>query len=110
MPTMDPIDPEDPRARALLGRHALVGITYLDDAGGVREQVQLHGEVVEVGPTTITLRRADTGEKYTLPPELDAFQPARPGIYRLRATGEEVENPDLLATWTVHPPRPRGGE
>jgi hypothetical protein len=37
----------------------------------------------------------------TLPPHLSAFQAAKPGEYRLRATGETVENPDLTTSWTI---------
>jgi hypothetical protein len=29
---------------------------------------------------------------------------AEPGSYRVRQTGEVVENPDFIATWTVHQP------
>jgi hypothetical protein len=33
-----------------------------------------------------------------------AFQPAPPGEYRLKSTGEIVVDPDLLSTWTIRRP------
>ena len=44
------------------------------------------------------------GEEFSLPPDPDAFQPAAPGRYTLKTTGEVVVDPDFLAAWTVHPP------
>ena len=48
-------------------------------------------------------RPAD-GEVLTLPPNPDAFTDAKPGIYRLRSTGEEVVDPDLTTVWTIREP------
>ena len=48
----------------------------------------------------ITMRFPDESV-YRLPPELRGIQPAPPGVYRLRSTGEELENPDFLYTWTI---------
>jgi hypothetical protein len=88
---------------SLVGKRVLVGLTYLDKDGEVADQVQFHGVVVaEGGPDEpIELQRADTGELFTLPPQLE---PAEPGEYRLRSTGETVVDPDFLATWTITPP------
>jgi hypothetical protein len=86
-----------------IGKRILVGITFLDSAGNVTEQTQHVGEVVGVEENFIIVRW-DDGEETTLPPEV---VDAAPGVYRLRSTGEEVENPDLLARWTVSPPEGR---
>jgi hypothetical protein len=36
-----------------------------------------------------------------LPPNTAAFMDAKPGNYRLRATGEVVTNPHVTTSWTV---------
>ncbi len=97
---------EDPRVQQYLGKHALVGITVLDEQGNEVEQFQVHGEIISIAEV-LTLQVAGTTEVCTLPPDLDAFEPAPPGHYKLSSTGEVVVNPDLLATWTVRQPPPR---
>jgi|SRR6267142_5006296 len=84
-----------------IGKRILIGITHLDSAGQVKEQTQHVGEIIGVDDHVITVRLAD-GEETTLPPQV---QDAAPGVYRLRSTGEEVVNPDLLARWSIHPPQ-----
>src|SRR5688572_4936978 len=94
--------PDEPRwaIAADVGKRIIVGTTYVDRAGNVEKQTQHVGEVIAVGEDCITVRW-DGGEETTLPPEV---ADAPPGVYRLRSTGEEVENPELLMRWTVHPP------
>jgi hypothetical protein len=95
--------PDEPRwaIAADVGKRILVGMTYLDRNGNVTERTQHVGEVIAVAEHFITVRW-DGGEETTLPPEV---ADAPPGVYRLRSTGQEVENPDLLMKWTVHPPQ-----
>ena len=49
----------------------------------------------------IYIRLVTTGMLFRLPPVPEAFEPAEPGEYRLRSTGEIVTNPDFVAIWTV---------
>jgi hypothetical protein len=53
----------------------------------------------------ISLRGVRDGGSWKTPPLLQAISPAKPGIYTLKGTGENVENPDLLATWRVQEPQ-----
>ena len=90
-------------ANSLVGQRILIGITYVDAQGVVLEQVQMHG-IIESASTqglTVVLAGLRAGESVVMPPALDHIAPAAPGVYRLRTTGETVENPDLLATWSV---------
>jgi hypothetical protein len=87
---------------ALLGKTILVGITRLNHKEELIEQQQLVGTFISM-EQTICLRLRN-GEDFTLPPDLSAFRKANPGIYRLRSTGEEIENPDFIAVWTVRAP------
>ncbi|HZK81678.1 MAG TPA: hypothetical protein VFC46_11435 [Humisphaera sp.] len=48
----------------------------------------------------IVIDLEDSNDPCVLPPDLRSLKPARPGIYRLRSTGQEIENPDYLTTWT----------
>jgi hypothetical protein len=91
-------------AAELLGTHLLVGITRLDQAGQVLEKQQFHGMVVRASVSEGVTLRDSQGREHWVPLRRDAFEPAEPGEYRLRSTGEVVKNPTWLSTWTVHPP------
>ena len=95
---------DDAKAARFIGKHALVGLTYVNADGTVRKQVQLHGRITAVDETVVTMRLHGSDEEITLPPALEAFEPAEPGEYRLRTTGEVVVDPDLLASWTITAP------
>jgi hypothetical protein len=84
----------------LVGRVALVGVTGVDEHDEVVGKFQLHGVVQRADEDGIVLARAGGGE-FSLPPAPDWFEPAGPGEYRLRATGEVVVDPDYLVTVTV---------
>ena len=91
------------------GKLVLIGLTYLDENEKPREQIQIYGRVSEVAPergVAVVLQGERDGETYWLPPALESFSVAAPGLYRLRSTGDEVENPDLLSSWTIYPPKP----
>ncbi len=92
-----------------LGKYILVGITYLDHEGNEIRRMQLHGVVEKAAPDgiTVSLRGARNGESWNMPPDLRAISAAGTGIYTLHSTGERVENPDLLASWTIHEPPPK---
>src|SRR5213594_3234344 len=90
------VDPPVRQALAAdVGKRILVGVRNYDAAGNLTSQSQHVGEVIAVAEDRITIRWAG-GEITSLPPQVsDAAQ----GVYRLRSSGEEVVNPDLLATW-----------
>jgi len=93
-------------ASHLIGKHVLVGLTFLSADGEIEEQDQFHGTVVTCDDTIVAIEPWGGGELITLPPDLRPFQPAPPGEYRLRSTGEVVIDPDFTATWTIHRPPP----
>lgn len=64
---------------------------------GVVESASLEG-------TRIALRGQRDGETWGMPPVLDAIQPASPGSYTLHMSGEVIDDPDLLSTWSVTKP------
>jgi hypothetical protein len=108
-PDVGDIDSEPPEldeelAARVIGKHLLVGLTFVTYGGDMIEQRQLHGIVEEITKESgIAIRRPD-GSVYRLPPDLRGIEEAPPGTYRLRETGEEVHNPDFLYTWTIYRP------
>ena len=93
-------------AKSYIGKYILVGVTRVDHAGKLIKQEQLHGIIVGASRKgiVISLRGAHEGREWNMPPDFKAVSVAQPGKYTLRSTGEVVEDPDLLATWTIHEP------
>jgi hypothetical protein len=109
---MGSMDTDDQAARpndaapapALLGKQVLVSLSFCNTDGTPVRQVQLHGTIRRVTSDAIDVQLAGSGEAFTLPPDVDAFEVATPGEYHVQATGEVVVNPDLLTTWTITAP------
>ena len=91
---------------AYIGKHILVGLTYLNKDGSVKEQVQLHGNIIAVSKSTVVFERSDNGEEFSIPFDennLDADE--TDFVYELKSTGELVENVDFISSWTIRPPQ-----
>jgi len=94
-------------AKKYIGKHLLVGITYLDHEQNFVERKQFHGHVVRINEDEGIVISLDGAKKeFKLPPDLNALQEAPKGEYRLRASGEIVVDPDFLSTWTLTKPKP----
>ena len=90
-------------AESFVGKHLLVGVTYLDKNENVKEQKQFHGIISRINDSEgVVIASLESGEEFFLPPDLRNITEAHPGEYRLRSTGEVVVNPDLLAQWTCY--------
>jgi len=84
------------------GKRVIVGITFLDSEDAPVEQFQMHGRVVQASEADgIVLVRPDGG-RFVIPPSPQWFKAARPGEYRLRASGEVVVDPDYLMSVTLN--------
>jgi hypothetical protein len=97
---------DDDRARWLVGKHVLVGVTHLaSDGKTVVTKEQFHGMIMTAvegqGITIACLGGPKEGQTVTLPPVTTPYLDAKPGEYRLRATGEVVTNPDVTVSWTI---------
>ena len=99
MSTSDDFD--EKLAASFVGKHLLIGVTYLDHAEEPIEQKQRHGRIVRINPREGVVVGLSDGGELKLPPDLRSFQVARPGEYRLRSTGEVVIDPDLTCTWVI---------
>ena len=93
-------------AASFIGKHLLIGMTYLDSEDNLIEQKQFHGKIVRINECEgIVIQLSNSSEEYMLPPDLDSLRAAPKGEYRLRSTGEVVVDPDLLTTWTTKKPK-----
>ena len=90
----------------LWGSTVLIGVTYYSAGGEFSHQTQMYGVVEQVDPEGVLIRLQGPrdGEEFWLPPDLEAFQAAPPGDYRLRSTGEVLTDPDFTTTWTIEMP------
>ena len=93
-------------AASYVGKYILVGLTFLDPHGQESLQQQLHGVILSASPDgiLIELRGVHEGQTWNMPPALEAIRPAEPGSYTLHETEEVIEDPDLLASWTIRKP------
>jgi hypothetical protein len=99
-----PPELDDELVVRIVGKRLLIGLTYVKYGGELIEQKQLHGIVEQITRQSGIVIRLPDGSEYRLPPDLRGIQEAPPGTYRLRATGEEVHNPDFIYTWTITRP------
>jgi hypothetical protein len=91
------------KSKAMMGKVVLLGVTHLNRAGDVIGHEQFFGTVKHFDAEKgLIIIRGDNNEEMTLPPMLENYEPAAPGIYSLKATGHKVTNPDYLATWNIH--------
>jgi len=92
----------------MVGKYALIGITHLNSSEQPVRKQQIHGVIIAIDETQgIVVQRSDES-LFHLPPDLDQLQPAAPGCYHLRETGETVEDPDFVGFVTVTPPVSQG--
>jgi hypothetical protein len=86
----------------LIGTTVLVGITH-EHASGDLSQEQYAGiaRVEDQDEYCLITLECTDGETRSYPFDSRALSKASPGEYRLRSTGETINNPDFLMTWTV---------
>lgn len=90
----------------MVGKHVLIGLTYLNDDFKVDHQEQHHGSLLQADlKDGVEIWENDSTKILTLPPDLRVWERARRGIYTLRSTGEEVTNLDYISTWLYLPYR-----
>ena len=89
-----------------IGKHLLVGLTYLNKDESIEERIQLHGIINGISANTISFERADNGEDCSIPFDEESLEKGQPeAVYVLKSTGEAVENVDFISSWTIHPPQ-----
>jgi len=94
-------------AEGFVGKYILVGITHVTHEDEFIAQEQLHGRIISASPEgiDIELSGVNEGKQWRMPPMFEELEPATPGIYQLRSTGESVDNPDFTFSVTVRKAR-----
>jgi hypothetical protein len=89
-----------------INKHIIIGLTFINYEGEIVKQSQLHGDITRITESAILIKLSGSGEEYSLPPDIEAISEATPGEYRFKSTGEVIVNPDFMASWTIHEPKP----
>ena len=98
-----PVD--ETKADRYIGKVVLIGVTYENSEGEISGRQQWAGVIKTYSNKDgIQVDLFDSDEFCALPPWPDAISPAKPGVYRLKSTGREIEDPDYLATWICTAP------
>jgi hypothetical protein len=89
----------------VVGSITVVEIQHYDALGNFLRHDHVWGQVtsadVKNGIRLIVGGRTYYGKLLVLPAQLESFTKPAPGIYRLRSTGEEVQDPNWFTTWMV---------
>ena len=104
---LKPLPWDERLAARLPGKYIIVGLRYVGLNGAPDRLEQKHGVIAKVDRQdciAVELRGSDLGECHWMPPQTSILQRAKPGTYRLKGSGDVIENPDYLATWVVTPP------
>jgi hypothetical protein len=92
---------------SFLGKHIIIGITYVDHNDDFISKKQVHGIIDRINMHEgIVVILHGSNEQLRLPPWVDDLEPAAPGDYRFKSTGEVVSNPDYKCSWLVKSPPP----
>ena len=96
------------KAKDYVRKTVLLCVSYLDHHKKQTGQMQWFGIITEVSNAEGIVIALQNDTNYcALPPDLSSLRPAKPGEYRLRATGEVITDPDFIATWVCQEPNPK---
>ena len=104
---LEPLPWDERLAARLPGKYVILGLRYVGLNGAPDRLEQKHGVIAtadRLEGIAVKLQGSDHGEFHWMPPQTSTLKRARPGTYRLKGSGDVVENPDYLATWTVTAP------
>ncbi len=90
-----------------LGKTVLIGITNYRGGGEAKELVdrkQLFGKITELSYSEGIKLILQSGEEYTLPPDILSLEPAAPVEYTLASNNVVIDSPDFISEWSVHIP------
>ena len=102
-----PIDPKT--AGQYVGKTVLIGVSKLGDDDQPLQRSEWVGRIARLSREEGIVVDIAGDAPCVLPPDLDYLEPAQPGVYELKSTGQKIENPDFMTTWTskeeLAPPR-----
>lgn len=101
----------------IIGKIALVGLSYFDTQGNLLQQRQICGTVVETDkdkgialkiikaeglPKEVNEQDKPDEEHFVLPSSLNCWFNAPAGHYKNPADNIDIKDPDFLVTWDIH--------
>ena len=93
------------QAETMIGKTVLVSLTCMNDFGDLEAFEQFHGPIVRIdNEDGLVVHRLDTDENFSLPPDLDHYQIAKPGDYKLAEADTIIKDPDYVVEWDIYPP------
>jgi len=93
------------QAESMVGKTVLVSLTCMNDFGDLEAFEQFSGKVLRINNEDgLVVLRDDSNEEFSLPPDLDHYQKAKPGEYKLAESETVVTNPDFVVEWDIYPP------
>ncbi len=95
-------DERDGTLHALVGQRILVGFSFENHDGSVREHAQYTGRIVAASPDAIEIEDDATGDVFNIPALLDKFTVPVPGRYRLKKSGRIVIDLDFYTTFDIY--------
>lgn len=84
-----------------IGKLILIGISFVSKNDELIEQYQTHGYIEKIEKNGLMRIRRDGLPVFTIPFNKSAISKAKPGTYRERSSGMEIENPDFFTSWSV---------
>lgn len=88
------------RYNQYIGKTVLVGISTFSKDETLINRYQYFGKIISIDDV-MSIEKPN-GEITTLPPDIKSLKKAQPGVYTLKSSGEQVENPDYTSMWSVY--------
>lgn len=79
----------------------LVGLTFVDENGILKEQYQTHGTVLELKNDGLIKFIREDKSIFQIPYDNETINKAEKGEYRERSTGQIIKNPDYMMSWEI---------
>lgn len=93
------------QAETMIGKTVLVSLTCMNDFGDLEAFEQFTGKIFRINNEDgLVVFREDIEEEFSLPPDLDHYQAAKPGDYKLAESDTIVNDPDYVVEWDIYPP------
>ena len=79
----------------------LIGISFISKNNQLIEEYQTHGKIKDIEEDRLMRIERNNLSTFTIPFDEEAISKAEKGIYKEKATGIEIENPDYISSWTI---------
>ncbi len=102
---------DEARAHEFIGKTILVGVTNYDHDDNLMSRQEYYGTIETYSNTEgVRIKLFGSDDHCCLPPDPGGIQEAEPGVYTLKSTGQQIEDPDYLATLSCTLPEPESVE